>query len=352
MVNKQLNIKEVLNTKLPYIIAETAFAHEGNKNYLLKQVDEISKSYADSIKFQILLDRNEFLDSIHPLFSTINKWTFDADFWKSILKKAKSHELEVIVAPLDMKSLLLLKNNCDFIDAVQIHPSLINDFNFIPEVLNITKEKNMVLIVSIGGMDLNELVNLSENIRSKKIKDVLFMYGFQNYPTNIDELNLDRIPLLTKLTKFPIGFADHTHFEDRVKKDIIITSYTLGSNVQEIHHVIDLADERTDQIAAYSNYEFSEIKKDLFRIYNARGKPNFLLTEGEKNYRKNRKIPFYKIDISVGEKLKYEHLIFKRTKFVSTDIVDSSELLRKFIGKKLKRNVSRNRQVLITDFYR
>ena len=41
-----------------YLYAETAFHHAGNKEYLFKLIDEVKKSGAKGIKFQVLIELN------------------------------------------------------------------------------------------------------------------------------------------------------------------------------------------------------------------------------------------------------------------------------------------------------
>ena len=41
--------------KEPYIIAETAYNHEGDVNYLYKMIDEIAELELNAIKFHLLL---------------------------------------------------------------------------------------------------------------------------------------------------------------------------------------------------------------------------------------------------------------------------------------------------------
>ena len=56
------------------IIAETAFNHEGDKEYLLKLVEEVSLTGVTHIKFQILIDYDEFVslgsDTYEPVSYT------------------------------------------------------------------------------------------------------------------------------------------------------------------------------------------------------------------------------------------------------------------------------------------
>ena len=80
-----------------YIYAETAFIHEGDKNYLLKLIDSAKKAKCDGIKFQILLDIEGTYDKDLKIFQKLHEWSFTDDTWLEIIKYAKRKELEVII---------------------------------------------------------------------------------------------------------------------------------------------------------------------------------------------------------------------------------------------------------------
>lgn len=61
------------------LIAETAFNHEGDLEYLLHLVDAVSKSGADIIKFQILINAEEFVSIKSDAFSTVKSWCFSIE---------------------------------------------------------------------------------------------------------------------------------------------------------------------------------------------------------------------------------------------------------------------------------
>ena len=99
------------------IIAETAFSHEGNFNYLMSQIKEAKKGQADFIKFQVLIDKEGLCTKNHDNFKNINSWIINKDKWLEALLFAKSQYLKTIVLPLTLNSLEFLKKHEQKIDA-------------------------------------------------------------------------------------------------------------------------------------------------------------------------------------------------------------------------------------------
>jgi len=65
------------------IIAETAFSHEGDYNYLLSQIDAAVTGNADYVKFQVLLDPAGYFSSKIAINDS-KKHLFSEEEWQKI----------------------------------------------------------------------------------------------------------------------------------------------------------------------------------------------------------------------------------------------------------------------------
>ena len=80
----------------PYIIAEIASAHEGEVKILHKLIDEVIKSNADAVKFQIF-NRNYLISKNNPLFYEFGEIELSQDAWKEILLEVSKVNIDIII---------------------------------------------------------------------------------------------------------------------------------------------------------------------------------------------------------------------------------------------------------------
>jgi len=213
----KVNLAQAINSNIPYLIAECAYSHQGEKEYLIRQVNGLKNSYVDAIKFHILFNKNEYFSKKHPFYNKIDKWLFPENFWYEILKKSKDFGLEVIVLTDDISSIEFLEKNNDLVDGIEIHAACINDIFLLEKAIQFAKENKKVFISGISGLHLDEIFTLNNILKEANVNDVLFMYGFQNYPTKIEDIKLRNLKVLKEITGRKIGYADHTEFNNKIK---------------------------------------------------------------------------------------------------------------------------------------
>lgn len=332
-----------------YLIAETAYSHEGDRNYLPQLITQLGKSEIDAIKFQILLDKREFLSQSHPLFNEIDKWSFNEKYWTNILNLVNLEKKDVIVTILDTKVIEFLKDKTELYIGVEIHPSCLIDLNFLNKVCSLCQEKNKTLFLGISGFNLNEIKNILNIVKKYSIKEVILIYGFQNFPTNINELDLNKIVFLKEETKCEIAYADHTEYNSEYKNMIIEAAFILGAKIQEIHCVLEKGKSRTDYITAIEIKDFSKIKKRLNLLKQVTSKDGFQLSNGEIEYsEKLKKSPVYLKELKKNEVLRNEDIGFKRVKKKNYNY--EFQEVEKYINKKLRKDVEVDSEIIKNDF--
>jgi len=298
----------------PLIIAETAFSHEGSEEYLREMVRQLKGTKNVCIKFQILIDKIEFLTPINPIYSTIDKWLLKEEQWINIIQYAFELDVPVIVAVLDLKSLELVRSLKNYIHAIEIHPSCIPDIHLMSNIIEFCKTDKMQLIIGISGFSFEEITYLMEETLVSIDKElVLLMYGFQNYPTDINVLNLERMCLIQDFYGVSVGYADHTEYDNVIKNSIIHSVYGRGIRVIELHYVLEYGIERIDYITAYDAERIKELSENLHQLSIAWGKKETEMSIAECEYSERfRKVPLYGRDIQAGEILSPKDIIFKR----------------------------------------
>ena len=342
-----MNMKEYLYSNKPYIIAETAYSFEGDKNYLLQQILNLTDK-VDAIKFHILIDIDEYMVASHPVYDSVKSWILSEKDWKEILIKAKKKKIDTVILVDDNESVNFCKKNHELVDAIEIHAACVNDLMLLDKAIEFVKKYNKVFIIGISGFEIQELQNIAEYLLKKELRDVLMMYGFQNYPTNIRDINLSKISILENILQYKIGYADHTTFSDILKEQLILTSFALGANIQEIHYVLDEGVERTDYSTAIDINRFDAIKRYIEDIYCAIGNKDFRLNEGEEKYLNFRKVPVYLKDVQKGQIFDANSVSFKR---VGTPLRQNKfRDIEYYYGKKIANDVFKNNEIIFSDF--
>lgn len=339
-------LKEILksNSKEPYIIAETAFSHEGSFEYLMQMIDKMKNVTNIGLKFQVLIEKDEFLTPANNVYETLDKWLLNEKQWKSLIEYADSIDVSVILAVLDKRGLEVAISLRDKISAIEIHSSCIPDSEFMNKVVQFCEEADMPLILGISGFNFCEIEYIMKTyLKDFDNKQLILMYGFQNYPTLFSSLNLNRIQLLEEKFKVKIAYADHTEYDNELKNYLIAMLYGTGINIIELHYVLKIGEERTDFITAYDTTRIIEIQRRLLLLNQALGDKTESMSESEEVYsQKFRKVPVYKDSFFEGHILKMQDIQFKRSNVASQFLISEIENI---IGKTLMEKVIKNQEI-------
>ena len=300
------------NILRPYIIGETAYNHEGDIKYLYKMIDDIAELHLNAIKFHMLLNLESYMQKKHPLIKESKKWNFSKNQWSEILNYSNKKGLDIIVLCDDVESIeYILEKNIN-ITAIELHASGLNDYF----LLNAVSKFNKQIILGVGGSIIDEINFAIDLLGNKGINNILLMYGFQSYPTKYTDINLSKMIKIRDLFKLPIGYADHTAFDDPNNEIISIMAATMGYNILEKHYTPDYGIERIDYHAAVGKMQMLKIKELMMLALKVYGNGNLKMSEAELKYGNTgpmKKAVVAKKDIKKGEKLTLDNLWFKRT---------------------------------------
>ena len=142
------------------------------------------------------------------------------------------------------------------------------------------------------------------------------MYGFQAYPTDYSEVNLSKAVKLRDLFNLPMGYADHTAFDDPHNEIVSVMGALMGMNVLEKHYTPDYGKERIDYHSAVGKEKMIRIKELLRLALTVYGSGNISMSKAELNYGSigpMKKAIVARRNIAKGEKLSLTNLWFKRT---------------------------------------
>lgn len=297
----------------PYLIGETAFHHQGDIVYLKNLIKAASELKLDAIKFHLLFDVNDYFVSNHPAMDTIKQWVFSKEEWNDLIKYASERELDVVALCNDVASLDWITTECETkVKAVEIHATGINDIF----LLNVASKFPETVILGVGGSTLEEIQFAVKTLKDNNKSDIFLMYGFQNYPTDYEDINFSKISVIKKVFDLPVGYADHTDPADPNNEFITASAILKGLNVIEKHFTLDVNEKRIDSQAAVSLDQMKKIKKLNEIMHLANGTGGIEMSAAEKKYGDTgpmKKAIVARKEIKKGDKVKLEDLAYKRT---------------------------------------
>ncbi|KAF1082723.1 MAG: hypothetical protein GQF41_0490 [Candidatus Rifleibacterium amylolyticum] len=276
------------------LIAETAFTHQGNLEYLQRQIDAAWKAGCDFVKFQILIDPENYFAAGHAQAEVLKPFLFSPLEWKQAFCNAKDKGLKLIVLPLTKVSAEFCCDNLGLIDAFEVHSVAFLSL----DILELIKNTCKTIFLGIGGRYPGEVFDVLAVLKGKS---VVLMHGFQSFPTDPRHLNLSKMKKWGEVIAAPFGYADHTSF-DQPFVNLVKYSYLLGARYFEKHIILDIGDKRVDHESAITIEHFKDLRKELDQLIELLGDDSLnILNEKEHKYR-SREMKIVAIDkISSGE---------------------------------------------------
>lgn len=302
------------NTQKNYYIAETAFHHEGDINFLNNLVDELIKLDVQAIKFHLLFDLDDYIVHNHQAMDVLKKISIPQQYWNSVFEKVKSAGKQIIALTNDIVALQYInsiQNDFPFA-AVELHASGLNDIFLLKESLRFNK----TVMLGIGGSTFDEVQFAVDYLRKGNKEDILLMHGFQSYPTDYSNINFSRIPLIQSAFGLPVGYADHTAPEDKLNTLMSVLPVNIGVRVFEKHVTHVFGEKRIDAQAAISVDAMREVMELGNTLLKTVGDTPMQFSQPELNYGNTgpiKKALVARRDIEAGKEITLDDIAYKRT---------------------------------------
>jgi len=328
------------------LIAETAWHHEGDFGFMQNLVTQISESSrADIVKMHITLDINEYMSRDHDAYSTLKKWLFSAEQWEELIN----------IVQASGKELLLLLNDTSAIKfAAQFNPALVELHSVCLNVPRLQQAilsdigTNAKIVIGVGGCSLQEIDMAVEVFKGR---ETILMFGFQNYPTNYEDVNLKKIRKIQSLyANKEFAYADHTAWNEENNELITLLVSANCMEYIEKHVTIEYGKERCDYSAAISIEMFEALVDKVKLLNSIAGNGSILLNSGEQKYSQYGPMKMAGVaanNLNQGDVVSLGDINFCRTSQVShlsqIDIVEK-------IGENLSSNILRGDVFLSKNF--
>ena len=324
------------------LIAETAWHHEGDYVFMKNLVTNICElSKADIVKLHITLDLDEYMSKDHNAYETLKSWMFSEDQWQELIGIVRNNGKELMLLLNDTKAIEFAKKFSP--EMIELHSVCLN----VPRLQKAVIENidvNSKVVIGIGGCSLEEVQAAVNIFHARK---TVLMFGFQNYPTKYEDVNLGKIRKIQQLyPEHNFGYADHTAWDEKNNELITLLVSSNGMGFIEKHVTTEYGKERCDFSAAISIDQLNQLHKELGLLNKLYGDGSMELNEAEKKYSSYGPMKMAAIashSLVEGDKLSMNDFNFCRTSQVS----DISQVdILKIIGSKLASNIQANQVIL------
>lgn len=297
------------------IIAEAGVNHNGSVELAREMINKAKEAGVDYIKFQTFIP--EKLVSKHA--SKANYQIDNTGNNESQLEMLKSLALTneqfielksycdsigigFISTPFDLSSLdFLSKLNMDF---WKVPSGEITNLPYLEKIA----ETGMDVVLSTGMCDLSEINAAIEVLENKGSKNITLLHCNTQYPTPIEDVNLNAMNTIRLATKKEVGYSDHT-----VGILIPIAAAAMGATVIEKHFTLDKNMVGPDHKSSLDPTELKEMVKAIRNIEVALGSGIKTPSDSEvQNISAARKSIVAKRNINAGEVFTEDNITVKR----------------------------------------
>jgi len=320
-----------------YIIAEIGINHNGDLITAKKLIDAAVFAGADAVKFQkrdlesiyqkqILEDPSLDSQGTEILIDVLHQVEFNEDDFNKIIDYCNEKQITFLCTPWDIPSV-------DFLEKLNVPGYKIAsaDMTNFPLLKYISQTKKP-LIISTGMSTMEEIEKTVDFVKDKNIQ-FLLLHCNSTYPSSIEMLNLDLIPILRKQFDIPIGYSGH-------ESDIIpsLTAANMGAVLIERHITLDKTMDGLDQSASLEPHEFKKLVELIRLSEKAKGKPIKKMTRGEILQRE-----VLGKSIICSSEIKKDEIFSEKNIQVKTPARGlSPQYYYDLIGKKSLRNIKKN----------
>ncbi|MBI9081300.1 MAG: N-acetylneuraminate synthase family protein [Pseudodesulfovibrio sp.] len=299
-----------------FIIGEAGVNHNGDLATAKKLVDVARVSGCDAVKFQTWKTEKvycrersikpeyqiETTDEAESEYDTIKKLELSFDEFKELKEYCDSQEIVFLSTPDEQES-------ADFlIDELQVPmmKTASQDVTNIPFLRYLGKKK-LPLIFSTGASTLEEVLDgVSTILRENDA--LIILHCLSSYPAPLEDLNLNAIPELARLTNCPVGFSDHT-----VGVEASCAALALGARIFEKHFTLSHDQAGPDHQASLTPEGLTRYVSTLREIRKALGDGHKRVMPSETSNRKAfRRYLVFDRDIKKGELFSPDDFLFKK----------------------------------------
>jgi len=298
-----------------FIIAEVGVNHNGSIELAKKLIDIAVQAKVDAVKFQTFISSKvisenakkaryqmELTDSEENQLDMIKKLELSFEEFCELKKYCDSKSIMFLSTPFDLESIGFLEK-LDM-KIFKIPSGEITNYPYLKKIGNLKKK----VILSTGMSYLEEIEEAITILKENGTNDITVLHCNTEYPTPIEDVNLNAMNTIKEKLNVEIGYSDHT-----TGIEVPIAAVAMGAKVIEKHFTLDKNMEGPDHKASLEPSELKEMVQAIRNIEKAMGDGIKSPSKSEiKNLNVVRKSIVANRFIKKGEKFTEENLTCKR----------------------------------------
>ena len=234
----------------------------------------------------------------------LKKLELNKEMHIDLINYCKTKEIEFLSSPFDHESIELLKYLG--LKKFKIPSGEITNLPYLRHIGKLNKK----IILSTGMSNMDE-VKIAFNILTSsgtKRNNIIVLHANTEYPTPMEDVNLNAMITIGKELNVSFGYSDHT-----LGIEVDIAAVALGAKCIEKHFTLDRNMEGPDHKASLEPDQLKEMVKAIRNIEIALGSNIKKPSESEiKNIKIARKSIVAKKKIKKGDVFDEQNLIIKR----------------------------------------
>ena len=306
-----------MSYKRTFIIAEAGVNHNGSIDLAKQMIDVALEAGADAVKFQTFKTKNLVSKNApkadYQKFSTgnsesqfemIKKLELDKNAHKLLFAYCREKSIQFLSSPFDLDSIDLLDKLG--MEIFKIPSGEITNLPYLRKIGGLGKK----VILSTGMADLDEIEDALDVLinAGTKIKNITLLHCNSEYPTPIEDVNLQAMLTIAQVFGVSSGYSDHT-----LGIEVPVAAVALGASVIEKHFTLDKNMEGPDHKASLEPDELKAMVHAIRNIEKALGNGIKKTSPSElKNKPVVRKSIVAACDIKKGEVFTKNHITVKR----------------------------------------
>lgn len=339
----QIGGKSVGDYRPVYVVGEIACGHQGDAEQAIKLIDAVADAKADAAQLQIFDYRANVAPSA-PIYKLLQDISFDRATWFRLADHVRARGVALSLFVYDEPSLEL---------ALELKPDMLklNSSELSNPIMVIGAAKSgLPFTIGTGSSTFDEIGKALSWIAAEGALDrVILMHGVQNFPTAPETAEISRVKLLKDVFRLPVIYADHTPGGDSLALCLDMVAIGAGACMVEKHLVLDRSKKGVDWEAALQPDEFVRYVANMRAASSARGdsRPR-PFNEQDLRYRRfQKKCLVSASNLPQGHTLSANDFRFLRVQGEREGISPADSKLVE--GWRLRRDISENEQILMTD---
>ena len=322
-----------------FFVAEISANHCGNFQLAKKLIKCAKVNGADAVKLQTytadtmtLKSDKKYFKIKQGLWKGYNLWNLydkartPLEWHKKLFQYGKSLGIKVFSTPFDNTAVdFLEKLNCPI---YKISSFEMTDLNLVKKI----SETKKPIIISTGMANLQEIETTFKVAKKSGAKDITLLYCVSNYPSSINDFNLNNIKILKNKFKCKVGISDHS-----TDNRVAIAAIASGAEVIEKHIALDNQKKGLDINFSLKGKEIRKLRNDIDVAFKLLGKKSFHRNISENKSKIFRRSIFAIKNIKKGEKFTKENI-----KIVRPGYGLEPKYFNKILNKRSLINVQKN----------